>query len=157
MSELDPEKIHVKLNIKGGGNNSFIPRRYTLTHSDLTGDLFLTIDEDYDEEEISNFYTKLMRDEVLAEWKENQNSYELHVYVHISGGFVFGWARMRDKIFRHYLPHTLKVFRYGDRELFDSFHELDDAPIFVHFNSTKQKYDKIENYGSFKDFKELGF
>ncbi|TFF96146.1 MAG: hypothetical protein EU547_06765, partial [Promethearchaeota archaeon] len=97
MSEIDPEKIHINLNKELDKKKSFIPRRYTLTHSDITGDLFLTIDNDYDKEAISAFYTKLMRDEVLAEWRKKENGYEFHVFVHVSGGFVFGWAGMRDR------------------------------------------------------------
>lgn len=66
MSKLDPGKLHVTFN---GGTSPVdleFPRRYTLTHSDLTGDLFLTIGREYDEEHISGIYTRLMRDEVLA-------------------------------------------------------------------------------------------
>lgn len=154
MSEFNPEKIHVRNIIAGLDIKEVIPRRYTLTHSDKTGDLFLTIDLEYDEKQTSTFYTKLMRDEVLAEWKEEENGLEFHIYVHISGGFVFGWAGMRDRIFRHYLPFTIKVFRNGDDELFKTFPFLDDAPIFVHFNSKNKKYNKIENYGFFRKYKK---
>ena len=42
MGEINPDKVHIKLNEKIPKNNSFIPRKYTLTHSDATGDLFLT-------------------------------------------------------------------------------------------------------------------
>jgi hypothetical protein len=94
-----------------------------------------------------------MRDEVLGEWRQVEEKYEFHVYVHISGGFVFGWAGMRDKIFRYHLPHTIKVFRYGDNELFEQFPSLDDAPVIIHFNSPKEKYHKIENFGVFNDYK----
>lgn len=155
MSEIDPEKIHINLNKELDKKKSFIPRRYTLTHSDITGDLFLTIDNDYDKEAISAFYTKLMRDEVLAEWRKKENGYEFHVFVHVSGGFVFGWAGMRDRIFRHYLPFTLKIFRFGDNELFNIYPILDNAPIYVHFKSNKQKYNKVEKYGFFKEYKEI--
>lgn len=97
-----------------------------------------------------------MRDEVLGEWRQVEEKYEFHVYVHISGGFVFGWAGMRDKIFRYHLPHTIKVFRYGDNKLFKQFPSLDDAPVIIHFNSSKKKYDKIENFGVFNDYKQNG-
>lgn len=153
MNELNPEKIHVKNRLVEKDMKNIIPRRYTLTHSDKTGDVFLTIDLDYDDKQTSAFYTKLMRDEVLAEWKEVENRFELHVYVHVSGGVVFGWAGMRDRIFRHHLPFTLNVFRHGDNELFNIFPFLDNTHIFVHFNSRKKKYNKIENYGVFRKYK----
>jgi hypothetical protein len=153
MNELNPEKIHVKNRLAEKEMGGYIiPRRYTLTHSDRSGDMFLTIGLDYDDKQTSSFYTKLMRDEILAEWKEVKSRFEFHVYVHISGGLVFGWARMRDRIFRYYLPFTLNVLRYGDNELFNLFPYLDDAHIFVHFNSPRKKYDKIEKYGIFRKY-----
>jgi hypothetical protein len=45
-----------------------IPRAYTLTHSDSTGELFLGIGSTFDRHQIAGWYTRLMRDEVLAEW-----------------------------------------------------------------------------------------
>ena len=63
-----------------------LPRRYTLTHSDVTGDLFLTIAKDYDRDQINGWYTRLMHDEVLAEWLQEGGEYSLHLYCHVSGG-----------------------------------------------------------------------
>jgi hypothetical protein len=71
MSRLRPDKLHVRC---AGGvtpDGPITPRRYTLTHSDATGDLYLTIGPDYDRQQISGWYTRLMRDEVLAEWDAN--------------------------------------------------------------------------------------
>jgi hypothetical protein len=153
MSEIVPEKIHVKCTHSIKNEKSIMQRKYTLTHSDFTGDLFLTIDCSYNYEEISDFYTKLMRDEVLAEWIKSQKNYELHIYLHVSGGFVFGGAWLREKIFRHHLPHVLKVIRYADKDLFEIYPHLRNSKIIVHFQSPKKKYNKIENYGVLDDFK----
>lgn len=40
-----------------------MPRAYTLTHSDRTGDLFLSIGPKHDEAQVAGLYTRLMRDE----------------------------------------------------------------------------------------------
>jgi len=93
-----------------------------------------------------------MRDEVLAEWQLNNKNYELHLYLHVSGGFVFGWAKFRDRIFRSHLPLVLKAIIYGDKSIFKSFPTLNDCPIYVHFNSKNKKYNKMENYGQIKEF-----
>ena len=69
MSGFDPRKLHVEINYQDNKEEFLFPRKYTLTHSDITGDLFLSIGPDYDYKKISNFYSKLLRDEVLAEWK----------------------------------------------------------------------------------------
>jgi len=88
MSRLQPEKLHVQFVRSVTAKGPVIPRRYTLTHSDVTGDLFLTIGPDYNREQISSLYTRLLRDEVLAEWKESPDGLSLHVYCHVSGGFI---------------------------------------------------------------------
>ena len=145
-------KLHCSYGNSCKISDDFIPRRYTLTHSDSTGDLFLKIDCEYDKEQISSVYTRFMRDEVLAEWVENDDLKELHVYLHISGGFVFGWAKMRDKIFRYHLPMVLKAIIYGDSNLFMRLPFLKESPIIVHFQSEKSKYNKVETHGKIKDF-----
>ncbi|MFX1390619.1 MAG: staygreen family protein [Promethearchaeota archaeon] len=151
MTELNPSKLHVVYKDRIDIDKLQIPRKYTLTHSDATGDLFLTIGSDYDNEQISGFYTKFMRDEVLAEWQEIDNEYELHFFLHVSGGLCFGWAGMRDKIFRHHLPLVLQAIKYGDKELFDKNPSLNDSKIIIHFQSKRKKYDKIENFGRCKE------
>ncbi|NPD90196.1 MAG: hypothetical protein HGN29_15905 [Asgard group archaeon] len=91
-----------------------------------------------------------MRDEVLAEWKRNNEKYELHIYTHISGGFVFGSAKFRDAIIRSYLQLVFELLKYAERDLIDSNKFLEEASIIVHFQSKKKKYDKIENMGKIK-------
>jgi len=153
MSGFNPKKLHVVFKDTIEPNKLTIPRKYTLTHSDSTGDLFLTIGAEYDYNQISSFYTKLMRDEVLAEWKRKNNHYELHLYLHVSGGFIFGWAALRDRIFRTHLPLVFQTIKYGDKILFEQYPLLIESPIFVHFNSKNQKYNKIEDFGLVEDIK----
>jgi hypothetical protein len=74
MSRLKPEKLHVRFAPSTTADGPVVPRRYTLTHSDVTGDLFLTIGPAYDHKQISGLYTRFMRDEVLAEWREHHPS-----------------------------------------------------------------------------------
>ena len=153
MSELRKDKLNVTCRDSVIPGRTFIPRRYTLTHSDVTGDLFLTIDCEYDDDQISGLYTRFMRDEVLAEWIENEKRYELHIYVHVSGGFVFGWAKLRYKIFKFHMPSVLKAIRNGDIELFELYPNLDQSQNYIHFISKKNKYNKIEEFGMLKDYK----
>jgi hypothetical protein len=73
MSRLSPGKLQVRLTEGSVADGPVMPRCYTLTHSDTTGDLFLTIGPDFDRAQISGLYTRLMRDEVLAEWREDED------------------------------------------------------------------------------------
>jgi hypothetical protein len=152
MGRLNPKKLHV--HFKGVRADVFnLPRRYTVTHSDKTGDLYLTISSKFDSEQISGWYTRLMRDDVLAEWKENQNAFGLHIYCHVSGGFVFGTASLRESIFRRELPLVLEAIRYGDGELINSDSRLDQAEVFVHFEKSKTKSCVVEGWGPLANYK----
>ena len=95
MTRLNPEKLHVTFLPGMNAGSLETPRYYTLTHSDTTGDLFLSIGPTYHKKQISGLYTRLMRDEVLAEFKNDSEEASLSVYCHVSGGFVFGRAKWR--------------------------------------------------------------
>ncbi len=61
MSSLKPEKLFVKYLFDANSKGPVAPRRYTLTHSDVAGDLFLSVGGDYDRKSTSGFYTRFMR------------------------------------------------------------------------------------------------
>jgi hypothetical protein len=152
MEQLNPEKLHVSYS-NGSSLESFIlPRRYTLTHSDRTGDLFLSIGSQYDMKKISKLYTRLMRDEVLAELVKNADILEFRVYCHVSGGFIIGTASWRNNILQSELPLVLEAIRYGDRALFKQNPELDRAPVNIYFKSNKKRYNRVELWGVLSDF-----
>jgi len=129
-----------------------VGRCYTLTHSDFSGDLFLSVGLEFDRKAISGFYTRLMRDEVLAEWLKQDENFSLHVYCHVSGGIVLGTAGWRYSIFKRELPLVLKCICNGDRTLFDENSNLMNSIIFVYFKSKNKKYRKVERWGTPKDY-----
>jgi hypothetical protein len=148
MSRLTPSKLHVVLAAPAEPDRLALPRRYTLTHSDATGDLYLTIGPEYNLRQTSGLYTRLMRDEVLAEWRRDGDEVALHLYCHVSGGLIFGSAEMRDAIFRRELPLVLEAFRYGDRALFEATPGMDQWPIRVHFLAGVERYNRVERWGT---------
>lgn len=76
LGKLEPTMLHVNFAMGTGETKPIIPRKYTLTHSDVTGELFLTIAARYDYDKIND-----MRDEVLAEWIMVNDEYALMVNV----------------------------------------------------------------------------
>ena len=146
------EKLHVKFLAGVDSHGPIHGRCYTLTHSDFSGDLFLSIGLEFDAEAISGFYTRLMRDEVLAEWLKQNGNYSLHAYCHVSGGIIFGTAGWRDSIFRHELPLVLRCICEGDRCLFEAEPSLKDSVIFVHFKSSNKEFDKVEQWRKPRDY-----
>ena len=153
MIRLGPEKLRVSFNEGTTQESPVTPQRYTLTHSDTTGDLFLTVGSEYDKQQISGLYTRLMRDEVLAEWREDKDGPALHVTCHVSGGLVVGTPAFRDSIFRKELPLALEALRHGDRKFFEAHPEMDRAPILVHFRSSRQRYRRSESWGTPADYR----
>ncbi len=145
MSRLKPKKLNVRFHDSLSSNDLIFPRRYTLTHSDRTGDLFLTVGLDYDYEQIKGWYTRLMRDEVLAELVEDKGGYVLHVYCEVNRGF--GTRRFREAIFRRELSLVLEAIRYGDRDLFENIPGLDSSQVLIHFCAKKPENDFLENWG----------
>jgi hypothetical protein len=153
MNRLDPEKLHVTYLAGVASKGPVIGRHYTLTHSDSTGDLYLTIGLDYNRKQISGLYTRLMRDEVLAEWKSDDGELTLYVYCHVSGGLVFGRAGWRFEIFRREMPLVLEAIRYGDKALFRHNPELDEASIQVVFKASQPQYNSSEDWGTLEKYK----
>lgn len=148
MKRLNPDKLYVEFGTDVTVTEPVIGRKYTLTHSDTTGDLFLSIGIQFAYDKIN-----AMRDEVLAEWRMNNEFPFLYVYVYVDGQFGAEAAAVRDKVFRRELPLALEAIRYGDRKFFAFNSDLDNAPIWVHFDSTDPKYNRFENWGTPEDYK----
>jgi len=120
-----------------------LPRRYTLTHSDSTAQLFLTIGPQFSFDKLGP-----ERDEVLAEW-------------HYCGCIVYlsGWVRVdnpendklaatkRYKIFNENLPLALTAIRYGDSLYFKCHPRLDYAEIWLHFLSCYPEFNGAKCFG----------
>lgn len=146
MSRLKPEKLYVEF-VGVTSTEPIIPRRYTLTHSDITADLYLTIGLDFAYEKLN-----LMRDEVLGEWLLNNSNYVYYVYLYIDSNSIPAVTAIRDTVFRKELPLALEAIRYGDNEFFNEYPELNYAPIIVYFLSTDPMYNTVENWGTFSDY-----
>ncbi|HEX2952547.1 MAG TPA: staygreen family protein [Bacillota bacterium] len=147
MSRLNPEKLSLEYRDGVTSAEPVIRRRYTLTHSDITAHLFLTIGFNYAYDQIN-----ATRDEVLGEWVQSQDCYFYNVYLHVDGTTGTSETALRDAIFRRELPLALEAIRYGDRRFFLAHPELDQSPIKIYFFSVDPQYNKIENWGIFSDF-----
>ncbi len=147
MSKLDPKKLSVTFHDGVTATDPVIPRRYTLTHSDITGDLFLDIGPVIEESNITE-----TADEVRAEWVDDVGGYLFYVYLNVDGPSAWGMNGIRNFIFRRELPLALQAIRFGDREFFEAHPELNFAPIIVFFQSKNPKYNTMENWGTFADY-----
>eukprot|EP00879_Flechtneria_rotunda_P023601 GHRR01024968.1.p1 GENE.GHRR01024968.1~~GHRR01024968.1.p1 ORF type:complete len:226 (+),score=49.13 GHRR01024968.1:159-836(+) len=117
-------------------------RRYTLTHNDVTGALKLSIGPQYNVQQVQGFYTRILRDEITAEWLFTAGSdapAELHIYCHVSG--EERWMappQLRNFIFRREMTLVLDTFAYADKDFLQVFPQLQQAEVYVHFQSHVQ-------------------
>lgn len=148
MTKFQPNKLSVSYKDEIGTKNFLLPRKYTLTHSDESGELFLSIGKNYDLDQIN--YN--VRDEVLGSWEKDDKEYLL-ITLEIDNGEEIGNTVNRDRIFRQELTLALIAIIYGDNLLFENNKELYESPIRVKFNSKFSEYDTLEEWGQIKDYK----
>ena len=147
MTDFIKDKLHVEYEKGMEEDESLDCRKYTLTHSDETGELFLYVGENYAWDRLTN-----NRDDVLGEWIKVADKAILRINLHIDGIEVGKSIEERNEIFRRELPLALKAIVYGDRRIYISRKELINTPIIVYFNSENKNFNKVERWGQIKDY-----
>lgn len=137
MRELNPQKVFVQYRDIMKPCEPVMSRKYTITHSDTTAELFVFVAENYAEDQITR-----MRDEVRVAWEQNEKGLALIGSVIVDGKGVKENSHIRNKIFYNEMPTALQALRNADRFLFDKEPNLDNAPVFIHFISSNSAYDK---------------
>ncbi|MER2106109.1 MAG: staygreen family protein [Solibacillus sp.] len=149
MSNFHPERLVVEHRNGVSATEPVLLRKHTLTHADLTGELFLTIGTQFACDKVNTD----LRDEVIGEWKTNGHNFYYNVYVFLdTEEHDLNAAIKRNEIFRRELPLALTAIRYGDRLLFDLYPNLDYGLIIVNFLSTYTQLFKQEIWGTFRNF-----
>ncbi|MEG2740020.1 staygreen family protein [Clostridium sp.] len=148
MEVINPQKVFTEYRDKVTKVSPIKGRKYTMTHSDETADLFVTVGLNYAEDKVSK-----IRDEVRLEWVEEEGKLILYGEVLIDGEGISGNERIRNNIFMKEMPLALQSVRYGDRELFKNNEHLDCAIILIHFKSDIPKYDRVCNFGSMEMYR----
>lgn len=144
MKELDPKKVFVQYRDDVRPYEPVTNRKYTITHSDLTGELFVFIAENYAEDQITS-----MRDEVRVTWEKNEKNFFLLGSVLVDGVNAF----IRNKIFYNEMPTALQALRQADRFLFEKQPSLDNSHVFIKFISSAPYYNKIYDFGVIGNYK----
>lgn len=117
-------------------------RIYTITHSDISADIFVHIGTEYAEDKII-----ALRDEVRVVWDKFDGDLALVGEVVIDNDDIQGNTELRNKIFITEIHKAIEALRYGDRFLFDAYPELDGKHIYIHFISNDPRYDQVYDYG----------
>lgn len=148
MKKLNPQKVFVQYRDTMTPYEPIMQRRYTITHSDITAELFVFISEEYAEDQITR-----MRDEVRVSWEQDKNDIALMGYVIVDGKGVIGNPKIRYTTFYNQMPIALQALRQADRFLFDQYPYLDNAPVLIHFISSNPAYDKTYDFGAIGNYR----
>lgn len=145
MSEFNPDMLSTYFRQGVSGYSPVEGRKYTLTHSDETAELFLVVGNEFAWDKVNE-----TRDEVFAQWIMCPGGqYVMEVYLYVYGPEVSGSPEIRNTIFRRELPLALEAVCYGDREFFMNYPQLGMSPVMVHFYSTLSQYSRVEPWGNF--------
>ena len=145
---LNPQKVFVQYRDSISPYDPVIDRKYTITHSDTTGELFVFVATNYAEDQVTN-----MHDDVKIGWVQAEKRLLLVGSVLIDEAGVVGNTEVRNKIFISEMPTALKALRQADRFLFQKYPDIDSTPVYVHFISENPTYDKTYNWGPIGSYK----
>lgn len=147
MKKISTDKVFTE--IRGGVTNAYpiSGRKYTMTHSDETADLFVTIGVDFAEDKVQK-----LRDEVRLQFIVVDRMPMLYGEVMIDGVGIPGNPPVRESIFKRELPTGLQAIRYADDALFATYPELDETPVYIQFISANPDRNKLFDYGIIGDY-----
>lgn len=148
MKKLNPQKVFAQYRDIVTPYDPIMQRKYTITHSDITAELFVFMSEDYAEDQVTR-----MRDEVRITWEQNKSDLLLMGSVLIDGKGVIGNPKIRNTIFYNEMPTALQALRRADRFLFNEYPYLDNASVLIHFISSNPVYNKTYDFGAIGNYK----
>ncbi len=145
---MNPSKVFIQYRDRMKPYGPVMNRLYTITHSDITAELFVFIAENFAEDQVTS-----ERDEVRISWIHTEKGLMLRGYVLVDNQELKGNSFKRNKIFYEEMPVALQALRQADRFLFDRHPYLDRTPIMIQFISAYPIYDKTYHFGVIGDYK----
>lgn len=116
MRELSPQKVFVQYRDNIKPYDPIKGRKYTITHSDITAELFVFIANNYATDQITSVH-----DEVKLSWEQTPSGLLLIGSVFIDGTDVSGNSEIRNRIFYTEMPTALTALRQADRFIFQKY------------------------------------
>ena len=148
MRELNPQKVFVQYRGTMKPYEPVLNRKYTITHSDTTAELFVFVAENYAEDQITK-----MHDEVRIAFEQSEKGLALLGSVIVDGEGVKGNPYIRNKIFYNEMPTALQALRQADRFIFTKDPALDNTSVLIHFISSRPVYDRTYDFGVIGNYK----
>ncbi len=127
-------------------------RKYTITHSDETGQIFVTIGCSYAEDKFGP-----SRDEVLLSLECINGCWQFFGIVHLDPPNDRIDISTRRDIFLREMHVALEAVRHVDKTLFSCYPCLDYSTITIQFQSKNPDYHKSYSFGKIGDYRMPSF
>lgn len=145
---FSPNRLYVQYRPDIQHTTPYNLRKYTLTHSDITGDLFLTVSTEYALDQVND-----MRDEVLGEWLSTPQGILFRGEVWVGDESIpLNQQKIRYEIFNREMSTALKGIFYGERWLLEINPVLLESPVYILFVSNHHKYSGFRYFGKARDY-----
>lgn len=148
MSKSDIYNLTINLNEDILDDGPIIPRCYEVTY--LKSSKAMSVNINKDEDKSKNIYKGYG---FCGRWCYENNKYMLFFQINItSENNEYDSIKERDKEIRLELPLMLNAIRKTEEKFFGRYKDLDDAEVFIKFNSIYDDFFKVENWGSIKNY-----
>jgi hypothetical protein len=119
-------------------------RKYTLTHSDETGQRHLYIGAEFNEEKCNK-----LRDEVIGNWSNAYAEIELHIKCNLYSEYSSLTIEERYDRFKKHMPRAITAIINGDKEYIIANNLLGNN-VYVYFLSDlmsgREYYNRVNDY-----------
>jgi len=120
-----------------------LPRKYTSTHNDDTGEIYISIGHEYNTTLLSSVEARIRESQVIGEWIKKNDQYEIHLKVQVSTK-INPNAVIRNEYICKELGLVLEGIAFAETALLKLHSYLMNAKIYIHFRSLDPVYDRVE-------------
>ena len=148
MSEFDSSRVHSEFRQGITTTSPIYNRAYTVTHSDETGELFITIGTEHAYDKVDE-----LRDEVLLRIQQLDGKLMFYGTVLINEEGDQRNATMRNEIFLKEMPIAIEGMKAADRAMWEQNPMLLDLPVCIWFQSSDPEYNQFYDFGKLREIK----
>lgn len=148
MSKSDIYNLTINRNEDILDDGPIIPRCYEVTY--LKSSKSMSVNINKDEDKSKNIYKG---DGLCGRWCCENDKYMLFFQINVvSKKKGYDIVKERDKEIRLQIPLMLNAIRKTEEKFFRGYKDLDDAEIFIKFNSIYDDFFKVESWGNIKNY-----
>lgn len=146
---IDIENIKIEKYFSGNilEDNLVIPRCYEISYFNKENKIKINITDNE---------KKTLKDCITGRWYNENNKYILYLILNIDGEEkLYDKLKERNDYIRKGLPKIIKGIIEAEYKLFIKNNDLQEAEVFIKFNSMNDDFYKVENWGKINKYKDF--